>query len=342
MEKSVARVGGILLGLCWIMGCGPIEELKSLNDLDLSPPVLMGTRTLGSDRVELLFDEPAVMERETVVVDPELEVFGVRGGELQLVIRIAAQIPGQRYSLRGSVADTRGNSMRFLTTFYGHNARVPAVRINEFTTRGTGNHPDVVELKVTEEGNMAGLVLYQGTPSNYEDRLVFPAFFVGAGDFILVHFKPQGISEELDETETKVASGGLDASDLAFDFWVEDGRGLSGNNGVITLYDRPGGTLLDAVLYSNRTSASDERYFGFGTRDTMERALELQSAHGWVCEEQRIRPEDGIDPEGSTGTRSLCRGKGPDSNTRHDWHIVPTGGFSFGAENSEEVYEPEG
>ena len=144
----------------------------------------------------------------------------------------------------------------------------------------------------------------------------------------------------VNETAEKDLSGGLDASYTAFDFWVNGGTGLSGNNGVITLLDRPGGSILDGVLYSNRTSQSDEKYLGFGTLTAMERALELEEMKGWICEENRVRPEDAVNPDGSTATRSLCRKRELDTNSRNDWYIVPTRHASFGKENSEEEYVP--
>jgi len=69
-------------------------------------------------------------------------------------------------------------------------------------------------------------------------------------------------------------------------------------------------------------------------------ALELAGDGGWVVENRKVRPEDGVNPEGSTGTRSICRAAGEDTDTRRDWHIVPTRQASFGRENSQEVYIP--
>jgi hypothetical protein len=210
-------------------------------------------------------------------------------------------------------------------------------------------------------------VLYEGTPNNYDDRLIFPAFPVSAGEFLVIHFKPEGIAEEVNETESKDLSGGLDASDLAYDFWIPEGAGISGNNGVISCYDRPGGAILDGVLYSNRTSDSDEKYGGFGTRDSWERAQELVADGGWLIAGEQVRPEDAVSPEGSTGTRSICRSAGAagsadatgpgdagsgeadmvdtdtaavDTDTAADWHIVPTRGFTFGEENLDAIYSP--
>jgi hypothetical protein len=250
-------------------------------------------------------------------------------------------VPGQHYILSTEAADARGNSSSFLAEFYGFNGRVPRLLINELTPRGSGSHPDCTELKVLSDGNLGGVVLYNGTPGSFDGRLIFPACAVRAGSFIIVHWKPAGIPGEVDETSDPSASTGSDTSDTALDFWVRDCAGLGGNNGVLTVFERPGGACIDGVIYSNRTSESDERYRGFGAEDMLARAEELVSDGGWACAGKKIAPEDCVNPEGSTGTRSLCRTPGaPDTNGPEDWHVVPTRKASFGAENSAEVYAP--
>ncbi len=324
-----------------LASCGPFIDIRERLEPDVSPPLLLGIRALSETEVEIAFDEPPCCQAESIRTDPPLQLEAVRPEGCTLILCLAAQLPGCPYRLEAVVEDEQGNGLHFLALFYGFNPNVPGLLINEFTTRGTGNHPDTVELKVIADGNMGGLVIYEGTPGNFDDRLVFPAFDVESGDFLLVHFKPQGIPEEIDETAGKDASGGLDASNLAYDFWMPAGSGISGNNGVISLYQRPGGEILDGVLYSNRTSESDERYRGFGTRDSLERAQELVADGGWQIAGERVRPEDAVNPEGSTGTRSLCRSStSTDTDSAADWHIVPTLGFTFGAENSDEEYVP--
>ena len=334
-----------LSALCLCTCCGPIADIRESLDPDLIPPQLQGMRTLSAGQLELSFDEPPVCRLETLAVEPSLTVLGVQAEDCRLLIEMDPQTPGQPYQLKAVVEDAAGNGLHFLTRFYGFNGEVPRLLINEFTTRGTGNHPDAVELKVVDGGNMGGVVLYEGTPNNYDDRLIFPAFPVSAGDFLIIHFKPEGIEEEIDETESKDLSGGLDVSDLAYDFWIPEGAGISGNNGVISCYDRPGGAILDGVLYSNRTSDSDANYGGFGTQDSWERAQELVADGGWLIAGEQVRPEDAVNPEGSTGTRSICRSSGAadgaeDTDTAADWHIVPTLGFTFGEDNSDETYVP--
>jgi hypothetical protein len=323
-----------------LFACGPLEDLRERGGYDLSPPVLISIVSLESGQVVITFDEESQIDRDNIDISPPVSVISVESEGNTIVLTLSEQAPGQQYKLSAVVQDRKGNSTNFLASFYGYNPNVPDLKINEFTCRGSAAHPDKVEIKAFSDGYMGGIVLYQGTPSNWRDRLIFPNFSIFNDDFIVVHFKPQGIPEEIDETEVKNISGGLDASDTAFDFWIPGGTGISGNNGVLALYNRPGGSVADAVLYSNRTSLSDEIYMGFGTRDTMERALELVEDDGWIAEQERVRPEDGINPEGSTATRSICRQSIADTDTRHDWYIVPTRKASFGAENSDEIYTP--
>jgi hypothetical protein len=254
---------------------------------------------------------------------------------------VEEQVPGRPYVLETEASDARGNSASFLVEFYGFNGNVPCLVISEITPRGSSTHPDLTEIAVLSDGNMGGVVIYNGTPCSFDDRLVFPAFAVRRGSFIVLHWKPSGAEGEVDETTDPAASTGLDSCPTAWDFWVKGGTGLGANNGVLSLCQSPGGACLDGVLYSNRTSASDVRYRGFGSAETLARAEELAQMGGWRPAGARIVPEDGINPEGSTATRSICRGADcADSDTAADWHIVPTLKYSFGAPNSDEVYVP--
>jgi hypothetical protein len=324
-----------------LCSCGPLTAVRDHLQPDVAPPVLLGLRTLSESRLELAFDEPVRCTAQNVEILPPSPILAITAEGCLLLLDLPAQVPGLPYHLRATVEDEHGNSLQFLARFYGFNPRVPRLLINELTVRGSDTHPDVVELKALGAGNMGGVVIYEGAPSDFGDRLVFPAFEIAAGEYLLVHFRPQGTAEEVDELEDKTASGGLDAGEQAWDFWVPAGDGLPGNNGVVSLYARPGGEILDGFLYSNRTRDSDELYLGFGTREAMERALELVADGGWAIAGEGVHPEDAVSPEGSTATRSLCRDRaGTDTDGAADWHIVPTSGFTFGEENSEAVYQP--
>ena len=326
--------------LCVILACGPTQDLHVLTQADYVPPTFDRVCTLDSNRIELIFDETAYIDPDQITITPALAIQHISDPDTSVTITTETQTPGKAYSLRTTAEDARRNSVSFRVGFYGFNPQLPQVLINEFTTKGAGKHPDMVELYVGSAGNMAGVVLYQGTAGNWEDRIIFPAFPVKTGDYIVVHFKPQGGDEEKNEVTGKSISGGFDATPSAFDFWVDGATGLSGNNGIISLYQTPNGRMIDGVLYSNRTSQSDERYRGFGTKDVLERAEELVREGGWQITGEMVTPEDAVNPEKSTSTRSICReGTSTDTDSKDDWHIVPTRGSSFGKTNSNERYQ---
>jgi len=321
--------------------CGPVPDPRSGDQVDLRPPMIESVFSTGPGEISIQFDEEASLVADKTRITPVLAVREATGPARGIVVRVDEQAPGLEYSLEGEARDASGNVASFLASFYGFNAKVPRLVLNEFITQGTTDHPDRLEIKVLADGDMGGVVVYQGTPGSFDDRLVFPSFHVGAGAFLVVHFKPSGDGTEINETGDMAASGGIDACPTAYDFWVSGGRGISGNNGVLSIYERPGGKLMDGVLYSNRTSTSDEKYRGFGSAATLSRAEELVRDGGWSAAGSRVTPEDAVNPDGSTSTRSICRSStSADTGCAADWHIVPTRSSSFGAENSDEVYVP--
>lgn len=308
---------------------------------DIYPPVFISISTESEDTIRLVFDKASDFTALPEIT-PVLEIFHAEREDTAIILTLGKAMElGREYMLSGTVKDSSGNRLRFLAPFYGHNGRVPEILINEFNTQGSKNHPDLTEIIVISPGNLAGVSVKEGTPALFSSQIVFPALEVESGDFILVHWKPEGIPEEVNETKHKAESGGLDACPEAWDFWASGGSGLPGNNGVLTIYTSPTGTLIDAVIYSNRTSASDQNYMGFGTRDMMNKALALAEAGGWAFSGEDPKPEEAVNPTGSTATRSICRKTNlEDTDSASDWYIVPTGKASFGKINCEEVYSP--
>ena len=326
------------------LSCEPAADLRDFADADLFPPVIENLLPIDEYRVILYFNEPVEI-CGSPLLNPPLGEPVISSDEYSLILEFAEQQQaGIRYTIDAEVRDKTGNRMSFLFPFYGYNPYLPGIIINEFTTQGSSKHPDLVELLITSDGNLAGLWLVEGTTDYPEQSISFPSLEVEEGDYILVHFKPQGIPEELDETgKEQDISEGYDVSPNARDFWIEGGSGLSGNNGVIAVYSAPGAGVLDAVLYSNRTSSSDDKYSGFGSIKMLEKALQIVDEGGWVGSGDGGTPvpEDGINPDDSTATRSICRASIPeDTETKNDWHIVPTSSSTFGEVNTDEIYQP--
>ncbi len=339
MRKMIGLLPASLA--CLIFSCGPVSDLGVPQETDMYPPRFRGITATSRTEIRIEFDEPAFLQSDSLSISPALSVRDVTRDADAVSINTEAMTAGQEYTVEAVAVDGESNSLSFAAVFYGFNPAKPLIKINEFTTQGSKTHPDLVELKILSNGDMAGLTFYQGVAENWTNRFVFPKMPVKKGDFILLHFKPEHIPAEINEIQNKTQSGGLDASPLAFDFWVSDGKGLSGNNGVLSLYDQPRGIIIDGVLYSNRTSDSDEAYAGFGSNKTKIKAYTLFSAGAWAASSGDIRPQDGINPDNSTATRSMCRtGECTDTDSKNDWHIVPTGKSSFGEENCEEQYRP--
>ncbi len=332
----------ILLSLTILaVSCGPIREIQAELTADLQPPRLLSVQAIDERSLQMTFDETAEIVAGELYISPEIGIQELPPPAQTIRLSFSeAMVPGLKYCIDAALKDESGNTVTFLLHFYGFNGSLPGVLINEFITQGSSTHPDLIELFVLEEGNLAGSCLYRGTAGSWDSRIVFPDHWVEAGDYVLVHFKPEGIPEEIDETQFKDESGGLDACDEAWDYWIEGGEGLSGNNDVLSLYSCPGGNVIDAVVYSNRTSESDEKYRGFGSLRMLERVDEITAAGAWKIAGVYAAPEDAVDPEDSTSTRSICRGSdSADSDGKSDWHIVPTRGSSFGSVNSDDVYE---
>ena len=149
---------------------------------------------------------------EKTRISPGLRSFAKPRDWQQVIVRGETADPGLEYTLEGGGPGCERQRGRLSSpTFYGFNPNVPRLLINEFITQGTTDHPDIVELKVLTGGNMGGVVLYQGTPGSFDDRLVFPSLAGDTGEFIVVHFKPSGDGTEVNETKDKTASGGIDA-----------------------------------------------------------------------------------------------------------------------------------
>jgi len=308
----------------------------------MAAPKIIGFKITESSTIEFIFSKEVIASSSSFEITPHLGDIYCEMNDRSVFVRFSEeQSPGKEYFIKGRVKDGHGNSLSFSKTFFGFNPRIPGILINEFATANSTNHQEKIELFITKGGNMAGVVYYAGCGCINDQELIFPPFEVVAGEYIVIHTRPQGIPEEIDETGAKDVSGGRGATPYARDFWVRGGRGLSTNNGAITIFSSPGGTLLDAVLYSNRTSSSDVRYRGFGSTNMLHRAECIAEKNGWFFEGDQITPEDCINPSLSTATRSINRNsKSDDTNTKYDWHIVPTGGHTFGRVNSDAVHNP--
>ena len=336
----------LIIAVVLLAGCGgersPLHTVDYNEMFDLTPPELLGARVVSAQQAEYCFQEEVTLDEQSVAISNEIALDGYEQSDCGIVLTFDEPLlAGQEYVVALTVSDDNGNSLDIVSALYGYNGNLPEIVINEFTTQGSSSRPDMVELYVVAGGNLAGMTIYEGTASDWDQRKIFPDVDVTAGSYALVHFKPEGIAEEVDEIVDMSASGGTRSHGSAWDYWVEAGSGLSGNNGVVTLYSSPIGEMVDAVIYSNRTSDSDEKYRGFGRAAVMARVDEIVAAGGWVGAGDLLTPEETVYSGYTTSTRSMGRSSTSiDSDSADDWHTVPTSGSTFGEANSDEKHEP--
>ena len=339
-KRSYAAMTISLGMLLCFAGCSAVPELPNIMGGDWTAPILTGVVARSTAVVALEFDKTVTLKR--AFITPERQVVSSEWDDDELRLYMDAPLkPGSEYWIDAIVEDASGNMSSIVVSVYGLNEELPRILINEFVCKGSSTRPDWVELRVLEAGNLGGMTLYEGSPGTWDSRFVFPDVSVETDDYIIVHFKPEGIPDEINETTRRDESGGRDSHPEAWDFWVEGGDGIANSTGALSLTTYPGGPIVDAVLYSTRRYDPDSPLRGFGLASQLRMFEEIVEAGAWKIAGTTVIPEDGINPDKSTATRSINRGSDArDTDTALDWHIGPTRSASPGYANTAEVHQP--
>ena len=298
-----------------LIGCSQeidaVEVFNAFAGTDNVAPVLISASTQSSSVVKLDFSEPVK------VYGSSFGEYSARSDGKSIYISLPSSLePGCRSEISGRVRDYAGNTCGFSVQVWGLNPRLPAVLINEFTTKGTEKSPDRTELRIMSDGNVNGMVLYSGIPDDWDGRVVFPDMEVRKGDNVVVWW-----TQDLPPSAEAYPSG--------LNICAASSDGLPSNNGTLVLCDTPsiGAGILDAVVYSNFSPSHQ----GYGTKSAEQRAV-------WVIESGQWKG-DALDSTSSTATRSMSRNlDGRDSDSCGDWYITVTGGYTFGSDNTSEPY----
>ena len=317
------------------------------NGGDTSPP-LLEQMTITDTLLELYFNEP-IQKESIFTVQKEYEniISDISIIRKKMRISLSSTIAGQEYNFETIVYDTAGNSSLIIDNFYGHNNRIPAMLISEFTCKGSKKNGDKVELAVLSDGNTAGIVLQEGVGDNYTIAVTLPALEVKKGDFIVVHFRPYPSQDIKNEITSKIESTHKQAYDSAWDIFSTQDKGISNTNATLTLLTHPKGKIIDAVLYSIKQDKQKDPYYGFGASKAYHWAQQLLDTTEWKKDTNSgeeinntiATPSLAINPKKSTSTRSISRNTQlNDTNTKKDWHITPTRGATFGKQNTNEEY----
>lgn len=308
----------MLVFLLVTTGCGCNQEgPESINlfaQQDSTPPKLLSSKATDTATVILRFSEELRSSSLTLQVNGVKNTNYLCKKETVTLYLTSPMDIASSTRVEGRVEDLWGNSTRFSLDVWAHNPNRAGILINEFSSKGSGGNPDRVELYITKAGNLAGITIANGVGAFAKDRCILGDKQVFAGDFIVIAFQGGGI-------DTRYSSESL--------------GGLSSNNGCIAVTESPNweSPILDAVLYSNRTTTT---FGGFGSKETEQEALLLYQGRQW----DSPLAERAIDSTDSTATRTMCRRVYNDTNSEQDWYVCDTKGASFGGENSSIQFNP--
>lgn len=335
-KKQIQLSIAIPLLLVILSACTGCEaEIGTLHNLltgkDRQPPILLSVEAISSTEIVCRFNEP-------VDCDDAFPWSVSHGQEIQYmadgaetIIQCGQPIPkGDTVTIEGKVRDAAGNTTWFSTSCWGYNGNVPLMLINEFTTKGSETNPDRTELLVLSDGDIAGATLSDGPEDLWNSKVILPSRQVSKGDFIVIWWK--GTPKE------SVAVG--ENGSRIYSYPADGEPGLPGNNGILVLTASPApqAKILDAVVYTNRTTTT---FNGFGSRELLQKVMRIVESGYWKSSTQTLDADCGIDSTYSTATRSICRTPdGQDTDSKDDWHVVPTRGATFGSENTKEKYLP--
>src|SRR5690554_6860855 len=126
----------------------PEEFINVLAGRDQQGPIFMGGKAIDENRATYYFDKLIYGdEKDFKVVDSNNEIIRVHPYEEGVTLTFKNKLPpGKRIDIVGRVRDSSGNTLSFRSGVWGYNPHVPHLLINEFTTKGSGNNPDRIEL----------------------------------------------------------------------------------------------------------------------------------------------------------------------------------------------------
>ncbi len=325
----------------FLLGCTPPFVGKVVGDL--TPPFLEKVESKTSPpQIQLSFNQSLDGSKSRLqLIEPSPGEYTLSVEEGVMVIETKDPMsPGIAYKISGIASDESGNELRFLLRYYAPNPNLAKVVLNEIRTEKSGKRGDLIELYVHESGSTAGYTLYLGSSENFSHYYILPEIEVTKGEYIVIHYVPKGHVDERDEVTDKSLSGGEEASDTAWDLWLERPVGISGKNGVISLYDRYRGDLVDLFVYSERLNQPDELKKGW-TSTAFSAVQDVSSQGAWNQEGEVILPEEAFYSAKTTSTRTMNRSStSTDTDTQEDWYVVATSQTTPGGANSEKRYVP--
>lgn len=271
-----------LAGFFFCFSCAPEGSGLLFPSGDLRPPAVLQAGQSAQGSFDIVFDEEVrPLSAEYAISLDGLSAIPVAEGK-RISVSISPPVgPGVPCELAGEAADISGNTTRFMFSFVGYNGNPVRFIINELQTGKNSSvttpHRDYVELLATHAGNAGGVVVQYASSVKIMEY-VFPSVEIGAGELVVLHCAPEGSGLEKDETGAdRSASGGIDSSPYARDFWCQAG-GIPDESGIVLVKDREGDPPADACFYA----AGDKAGSLAGTK-LEALAVEIVGAGLWEC-----------------------------------------------------------
>lgn len=336
MKKILFLIGSSVLGLM-LVSCSIEQEFVKIWGDSINPPRFLSLELISEDTILTTFSNSISVLKASVIISGECEA-----GEDQYIpiewdffeddsTKIIYTLPkrlkiAQKARLSAMVSDENGNSLSMIIPFVGYNFNPAKLQINELRVSYSKPKVEFIEFLVLESGNLGGLELgnYANTTKPFWE---FPSCEVEVGELIVLHLR--SIEDGLvNEIKNRDESLGTEALPDARDFWDDQVRApLKGTN-VITLRDRKGGPLQDALLCS-------EDLEDWPTYELKQAAQQVVDEGFWFPD---AYIENAFITSGMTPTRTA--GRNPDLEieadleySKNNWRICATSKASPGKTN---------
>ncbi len=255
------------------------------------------------------------VEIREVVFNGEREAKSLAGETITIPLPHTLDM-GEKITLALTFTKNGGNTTRASFTLWGRNSKKAGLLLNKVSVDGNRTNPDRIELLVTKGGNIGGMAV---TDDTAEEGVVLPSMEVSRGDLIVIYWDSRSGKENFIRDYEKglytyYINGGMEST-------------LISTTGGILVYDEVGGSITDALIYSNFTEASTKK-------DKFTALVELLEEEGeWEGE--------AVSSEEITASRILARLPGGiDRNTSDDW-FTTIAGVKFGWEHTYTPYSPD-
>jgi len=319
---AAITVAAIIMAALFVSACSTESALQRLLGAGVVPPVFYGCKTPAEGEVDFLFS--GEVKVSSLRFDPPLDAKVAGEGE-KVAVRFTSALPGgSKVTADLLVEDKHKNTLNVLVSFRTRNDRMPELLINEVRAVYSKPRVEFVEIITLNAGNLGGIRLFAAYESG-EPVFEFPPVEVKKGEYIVVHTR--SIEEGLaDETGTNLAqSQGTDASPAARDFWIPGTQILHSTN-AIYLMDQDD-KMLNGVTFFGQKYKWTERVAAAA------RLLAEQNA--W----KGANPDDAVNTDGTTATRTICRAAGANTNSAVNWYITATSGATPGGANNPKRYQ---